>query len=112
MFNTSAIMSKVDLKVRVNGIKLFFNKESVRKTDDNYFIKSEYPVCELFDSDAPVMRETVFFVPTEHSVTKDGSLDISTLIENTNGLIVNAIVWHGMYGTLRMSNVEAVDMIK
>lgn len=104
-------MSKVDIKVRVEGIKLFFNKESVRKTDDNYFIKSEYPVCELFDSDVPVVRETVFFVPTEDIGDKDGSLNIPTLINNLSGVVVNATVWHGMYGTMRMSGVEAVDMI-
>jgi hypothetical protein len=114
MFNTSAIMSKVDIKARVEGIKLFFNEGGVRKTDKQYFVKSEYPVCEMFDSDVPLMKETVFYVPDEgEDILKPPtqSLDLASLIDSKCVLIVNATVQHCMYGTMRMRDIETISMI-
>jgi hypothetical protein len=114
MFNTSAIMSKVDIKARVEGIKLFFNEGGVRKTDKQYFVKSEYPVCEMFDSDVPLMKETVFYAPDEgEDILKPPtqSFDLASLIDSKCVLIVNATVQHCMYGTMRMRDIEVISMI-
>jgi hypothetical protein len=110
--HTSPNMSKVDIKVRVEGVKLFFNEGGVRKTDKQYFIKSEYPVCALFDSDVPVIRETVFFVPNEEDMfdLSTDSLRLDTFINKKCILTVNGTAEHSMYGTMRMKDVEVVSM--
>ena len=111
VFNTSANMSKVDIKARVEGIKLFFNEAGVRKTDKQYFVKSEYPVCEMFISDVPQIKETVFYNTDEIPLKGygDESSNIAKLIDSGAIMTVTATIQHGMYGTMRMSDIETTN---
>lgn len=109
MFNTYAIMSKVDLKVRVGNINLLLGSSDVRETDTHYFVKTNYPPCELFNQHEWKCIQTVFRKADTIVVKPNGvdeELTIGQLMANYTSLVVTATIQHGMYGTILMDDVK------
>ena len=109
MFNTSAIMSKVDLKVKVGNISLLLGSDDVRETDTHYFVTTSYPPCELFDGHKWQTAQTVFSKNDTISVRPNGiaeELTIGELMAYYTSMVVTATVQHRMYGTMSMDDVS------
>jgi hypothetical protein len=65
----------------------------------------------LFDSDVPVIKETVFYAMDDKKddlSLVDGYLNIDELSNKFSAVIVNATVQHGMYGTMRMRDIQVI----
>lgn len=109
VFNTQFNMSKVDLKVKVGNVSLLLKSEDVRETDTHYFVKTNYPPCELFDTHDWHCTQTVFRKTDTISYRVDNIVEeftIGQLMSRYDSVIVTANVQHGMYGTMMMNDIK------
>jgi hypothetical protein len=109
--NILLIMSKVDLKVKVGNIDLLLGPDDVRETDTHYFVKTNYPPCELFDAWKWHRVETTFRKSYTISVTPNGvtqELTIGELMSHYASIVVTASVQHAMYGTMSLDDVNVL----
>jgi hypothetical protein len=109
VFNILLIMSKTDLKVKVGNINLLLKPEDVRETDTHYFVRTNYPPCELFDTHEWRNTQTVFRKSYTIRIHRNGppeDLTIGQLMSHYTSMNVTANVQHAMYGTMSMDDVK------
>jgi hypothetical protein len=109
VFNILPIMSKVNLKVKVGNISLLLGPEDVRQTNTHYFVKTNYPPCELFDTWEWRTTQTIFRKSYTISVRPNGipeEMTIGQLMSRYTSMVVTANVQHAMYGTMTMDDVS------
>jgi hypothetical protein len=109
VFNILLIMSKVDLKVKVGNINLLLGTDDIRETDTHYFVKTNYPPCELFDTWEWHTMQTVFRKSYTIRVQPNGiaeEMTIGQLRSHYGSIVLTASVQHAMYGTMTMDDIK------